>query len=93
MQQRPDEPYWDSPEWDENDRDAPQARDLTDEDADETPTVPCPHCGREIPDFADRCPYCGDWIVQSSGPPAHRTLWFTLFVVVAILLILVFWLR
>jgi len=32
-------------------------------DTDESPTVPCPSCGRAIYDDADRCPYCGDWVV------------------------------
>ncbi len=86
----PDPP---EPERDEDDPDAPQARDLTDENADDTPTVPCSHCRRDIPDFADRCPYCGDWVVQSSGPSARRNLWFILLVILAVLLILAFWLR
>jgi hypothetical protein len=81
------------PEWEDDDPDAPQERDLADEDADETPTVPCPRCRREIPDFADRCPYCGDWVVQASGAPLRRNLWFILLVVLAILLILAFWVR
>jgi len=93
MPRRTDKTDWDTPEWDEEDRDAPQDADLTDEDADETPTVPCPHCGREIPDFADRCPYCGDWVVQSSGPTARRSFWFILLVAFVVLLILALWLR
>jgi hypothetical protein len=56
---------WDETSWDEGDPDAPQECDLDDEE--ETPTVPCPNCERPIPDFADRCPYCGDWVVQNAG--------------------------
>jgi hypothetical protein len=85
-----DQPDEFEPPWDDEDRDAPQERDLTDSD-DETPTVPCPSCRREIPDCADRCPYCGDWVVQSSGTPARHRLGFVLLVLIAILLILVVW--
>jgi DNA-directed RNA polymerase subunit RPC12/RpoP len=77
--------------WEAEDPDAPQERDLTDDEEDETPTVPCPHCRREVPDFADRCPYCGEWIVQSSGAPAGRSAWFILIVLIAVLLILAIW--
>lgn len=73
--------------WDDDDPDGPQACDLDADDDDETPTVPCPNCRRPIPDFADRCPYCGDWIVQASGAPARRSPWV---VVVAVLLIVAF---
>ena len=70
--------------WDEGDPDAPQARDVTDEDDDETPTVPCPSCRRPVPDFADRCPYCGDWIVQGVHMPARRSLWFIILVLIVL---------
>ena len=71
-----------------DDPEGPQAGDLDDEE--ETPTVPCPSCGEEIPDFADRCPYCGDWVVQGGGRSARSLL----FIAVAVLLIvaLLFWL-
>jgi hypothetical protein len=69
-------------EWDEEDAELPQ-----DEDDDETPTVPCPHCHQPVPDFADRCPYCGDWIVQSAGPPGRRP-WFVALVILALLIVL-----
>ncbi len=69
-------------EWEE-DPEGPQDTDLTADEDDETPTVPCSGCGRKIPDFADRCPYCGDWVVQSAGA-AHPRRWL---VVVAVLLV------
>lgn len=73
-----------------NDPDGPQLRDLTDPN-DETPTVPCPNCGAQVPDLADRCPYCGEWIVQSSGAVGSRSL---VLAAIAVLLILalLFWL-
>jgi len=62
----------------QEDPEGPQKRDLVDEDEEETPTVPCPSCGRDVPDFADRCPYCGDWIVQASGESSHGRVWLIL---------------
>lgn len=70
--------------WEEDDPDAPQARDLTDENDDETPTIPCPNCRRPVPDFADRCPYCGDWIVQSAGTSSRRNPWFIVTLIIAL---------
>jgi hypothetical protein len=76
-----------SADWDPDDRDAPQERDLARDAADdETDTVPCPHCGRHVPDFADRCHHCGDWIVQSSGG-RERGLWFLLVVIVVLAIV------
>lgn len=79
----------DDQDWEELDPEGPQARDLNRDD-DETATVPCPHCRRPVPDFVDRCPYCGDWIVQSSGAP-RRNLALIVLVTLALLIILVLW--
>ena len=75
-------------EWDEEDSEAPQEDDLTDDADDETLTVPCPHCRQPVPDFADRCPYCGDWIVQSAGPSGRHRPWFIALVILALLIVL-----
>lgn len=72
------------------DPEGPQERDLVDEREDETPTVPCSNCGRPVPDFADKCPYCGDWILQSAGASRRRSLWFIL-IVLAVLAAFVYW--
>jgi hypothetical protein len=73
----------------EDDRDAPQGRDLADDDEDETPTVPCPSCGREVAEFADRCPHCGDWVVQGGDSrPARR---WPLIVVIVIIVAFLLW--
>ncbi len=76
------EPY--DEEWGAVDPEGPQECDLIDEDEDETPTVPCPRCRREIPDFADQCPYCGDWVVQGAGAPTRRKPWFWLTVILVL---------
>lgn len=75
-----------------DDPDGPQACDLTHQDDDETATVPCPHCGEDVADFADRCPYCGDWIVPGGqAGVSSRGLIFAAVVVLAILALL-YWL-
>jgi hypothetical protein len=73
------------PDWDaagaeldadgEDDRDAPQARDLGATDDDETPTAPCPHCGAEVAEMAERCPACGEYIVWSAVARRGRRWW------------------
>ena len=74
----PDEEAWD------DDREDPQERDQDAADDNGTPTVPCSGCGRQIPDFADRCPHCGDWVIQGGSARPHKT-WVV--VVAAVLLI------
>ncbi len=88
MARERDEHVPDEEEWDDglDDPEAPQECDLVDQDSDETDTVPCPRCGREIPDDADRCPYCTDWVVQG-GDTSHRSV---MYLVVAVLALLCF---
>lgn len=33
-------------------------------------TVPCPHCGREVYEDAERCPYCENYISEEDTPPS-----------------------
>lgn len=60
-----------------------------DDDNDDTVTVPCPECGREIPDFADRCPYCGNWVLQGGAPP--RRAWWIVPIVLLVALGVLLW--
>lgn len=79
----PYDPPDEEQDW-ELDPDGPQECDLVDPlDDDAPPTVPCPSCCRDIPDFVDRCPYCHDWILQSAGP-RHRPPWLFLAAVLAL---------
>jgi hypothetical protein len=46
-------------------------------DDDDAETVPCPSCGEEVYESAERCPHCGDYITPySSSPLSGRPLWF-----------------
>jgi len=48
--------------------------DLLD-DADDTATIECPHCGAEIYEDAQRCPHCGQYVFSDADLdlPAHRS--------------------
>jgi hypothetical protein len=37
-------------------------------DGDSGTTAPCPHCGREIYDDAERCPKCGTYLSAEDAP-------------------------
>ncbi len=90
---------WDPPDedagggWDdddENDRDAPQARDLEERDDDESATEPCPSCRRDVYEGADRCPYCGEYIVPGRAPRGGRGVWVAI-VAALVVVALVYW--
>src|SRR5271154_3505126 len=38
---------------------------------DDAETIPCPHCGKQIHEEAQRCPHCGDY-VSEDHPPNRR---------------------
>lgn len=67
--------------------------ELPDEDQlDETSeTVPCPECGAEIYEDAERCPVCGQYVIHRRDVWAGRPLWWIvlgLLGVVAVVVIL-----
>jgi uncharacterized paraquat-inducible protein A len=69
------------------DPEGPQECDLLATD-DEVDTVPCPNCGAEIPEMADHCPRCSEWVVQGGDRPmSNRTLLIAAVVFLALLLI------
>jgi hypothetical protein len=55
---------WNEDELDEGE--LPDEADTTAED-DSVDLVPCPACGADVPDLADRCPACGQWITPGAG--------------------------
>lgn len=82
------DPDFDEHEWEADDPEGPQERDLVDDD-EGTETVPCPSCRREIAEFAERCPHCGDWVTPGAGP-ARRPAWFW-FALAAALAVMILW--
>ena len=72
------------------DPDGPQPCDLHDQD--QTDTEPCPSCGRQIADLAERCPYCGDWVVRGERSPASNRSLFFAAIVILLLIALLYWL-
>ena len=62
--------------------------DLWDEDEDdgddeEEATIPCPNCKRPIHDESQRCPYCGEYILEEDAVPAHKPWWIIVGVLLA----------
>ena len=68
----------------------PQEIDLAElGDEDQSETVPCPACGAEIYDDADRCPSCGQYVtIRQEGASSGRWKWI---VVLAVLAALAIW--
>lgn len=67
-----------------DDREGPQECDV-ESDSDDLAVVPCPACRRDVSELADRCPHCGDWIVQDAAAGSARK---PLLIVIAILLLI-----
>jgi predicted RNA-binding Zn-ribbon protein involved in translation (DUF1610 family) len=62
-----DDDYEDDPE-DPDESDT----DLSDDDPE---TIECPHCGKDVYEFADQCPKCGHYLTREETPRKtnHRT--------------------
>jgi hypothetical protein len=50
----------------EDDPNEPDESDMDDDDGpdESAETVECPHCGREVYEFAERCPKCGEYVTS-----------------------------
>ena len=35
---------------------------------DDDTTVPCPHCGKDVYEDAERCPSCGNYLSREDAP-------------------------
>jgi hypothetical protein len=56
-----------------------------------TDTVPCPNCGRQIYDDAERCPYCENYITEEDTPPSARKPWWLILGVLACMYVVYRW--
>ena len=48
------------------------------EEEDESATIPCPYCRREIHEDSERCPYCENYLSQEDAPPSRKPWWLIL---------------
>lgn len=91
---RHDEPDDDPDEWDESDEyDAERDYDPDDPetypaglyDDHGPPTVPCPHCGKEVFEDSEQCPRCGNYLSKEDGPAAGRGGTWVVLMILAVL--------
>jgi hypothetical protein len=59
-----------------------------DEEGDDT--VPCPYCGKDVYEGAERCPYCAHYLSQEDAP-ARRQPWWIIFGALAVLAVVAMW--
>jgi predicted RNA-binding Zn-ribbon protein involved in translation (DUF1610 family) len=53
-------------------------------------TFPCPHCGRDVYEQAERCPYCGQYISEEES--SHRKArWIVIAAIATIAAIVLHW--
>ncbi|MFN3189448.1 MAG: hypothetical protein ACE361_02910 [Aureliella sp.] len=60
-------------EFDDEDWDDPEEDHW--EDDDESETIPCPFCKREIDEEALRCPFCDQYVEGLSKPTVNQPKW------------------
>ncbi len=70
---------WEDLEFDDDDDENPDADDQDDDfdadDDEETSVVPCPSCGADVYEEADRCPHCGSFIDPTAAPRRDKPGW------------------
>jgi hypothetical protein len=80
-----DETEWDDdPNWD--------ADGISDDFGDDSePAIPCPHCGEDVYEDAERCPHCEHYLSEEDPPPAPKS-WLILIGTAVCLYIVYHWL-
>jgi hypothetical protein len=61
-------------------------------EADEDPTIPCPHCQEDIYDQTEQCPHCGKYFSEEDPPASRKPLWIVITAIVCLCAVL-FWIR
>jgi hypothetical protein len=41
-------------------------------------TIPCPYCGEDVYEDAERCPHCANYLSREDAPPRARPWWIIL---------------
>jgi predicted nucleic acid-binding Zn ribbon protein len=75
----------------DDDLDETEGPDEFDRGSDDGPsvTIPCPNCGQDVYEDAERCPHCAEYITAAASP--GRPTWLIIAAVLALLGVL-FWL-
>jgi hypothetical protein len=61
-------------DWDDDD-DADADEYGAEREEQEESTLPCPYCGEEIYEDAQRCPHCGQYVSTEDRPVARQPWW------------------
>jgi predicted nucleic acid-binding Zn ribbon protein len=56
-------------------------------DPDDDFTVPCPQCGAEIYDQAERCPQCGEYLSRETARAAWPRWWMVIGVLICLAIV------
>ena len=64
-----------------DDDEGPDEYDYDDEVSE---TCPCPECGAEVYEDAERCPHCGAYITFATGPWSGRPSWWIVLGIVGV---------
>lgn len=68
-----DEPEYEHDPWNDDDWSDDDSVDWSDDE--DEPTVPCPYCGAEIHEDAQRCPRCERYISEEDRPATLKPWW------------------
>jgi hypothetical protein len=70
----------------EDDPEEPDESDMDSDEGDESvDTVECPSCGRDVYEQAQKCPYCGAYLVRGDSPRHARWVLWTTLVLLAVI--------
>jgi predicted RNA-binding Zn-ribbon protein involved in translation (DUF1610 family) len=79
--------------WQDDDDELNEAEDPDESDQDsgeESGTLPCPNCGEDVWEEAERCPHCGEYITPGIG--SDRKPWWVIVAAILALLAVLLWL-
>ena len=74
--------------WDDDDSDDSDYAGFSTAGEDDDPTLPCPHCGAEVYENAERCPECGKYLSEEDVPSGPKPLWIIVGVLVCLVIVL-----
>lgn len=78
----------------EDDPADPDESDMDSDDGDESvETIECPHCRKEIYEFAKQCPACGRYLSQDDSPRRGHPRWVIATTLLLLAVILYGWIK